>query len=204
MKHLLLLSGPIAVGKSAVAKQLIERHQFEKISSGQYLVELAHKLGGGTSRADLQLLGDTLDTKTDYRWIIDEIIKVRMATTPAQESWLFDSVRKKRQLINLKDIYGRWAFHVHLNAPEITLQQRYEARLAAGGEYAGATPYSVAKSHSNEVEARSLIEVADAVVDLSNKPPEKAAAEILEQCGGKHAPSSFNQRAHLYWEDRSS
>jgi adenylate kinase family enzyme len=192
MKRLLLLSGPIAVGKSTVAKQLVEQHQFEKISSGQYLIELAQKRGSGTSRVDLQWLGDTLDTETDYHWLIDEIVKARIAATPAQESWLFDGVRKKRQVINFKEIYGRLAFHVHLNAPEATLRQRYEVRLTDGGEYAGATPYNVATNHSNEVEARSLIEVADAVVDLSEKPPEKAATEILEQwnIGRKHAPGS--------------
>jgi len=192
MKRLLLLSGPIAVGKSAVAKQLIEQHQFQKISSGQYLMEQAQERGSGTSRADLQLLGDTLDTETDYRWLIDEIVRARIAATPAQESWLFDSVRKKRQVINFKEIYRRITFHVHLNAPEATLRQRYEARLADGGEYAGATPYNVAINHPNEVEARSLIAVADTVVDLSAKPPEKAAADILKQwnIGGKYAPGS--------------
>jgi len=192
MKRLLLLSGPIAVGKSAVAKLLVEQHDFQKLGSGQYLEELAEKQGKGTSRAELQALGDALDVATDHRWVIDEIVKVRMAAAPDQKAWLFDSVRKKRQLINFKDIYGRLALHVHLNAPEEVLQQRYEARLANGGEYAGSTAYNVAKSHPNEVESCSLIEVADIVVDLSKKPPEKAAAEILEQwdIGGKHAPGS--------------
>ncbi|SEH40038.1 AAA family ATPase [Tardiphaga sp. OK245] len=181
MKRLLLLSGPIAVGKSAVAKQLVQEHKFEKMGSGQYLTALANKQGTGTSRADLQLLGDRLDEQTDYRWLVDEIAKVRIAATPEQESWLFDSVRKRKQVFNFKEIYGRLALHVHFNAPEEVLEQRYQARLANGGEYAGNTPYNVAKSHLNEIESRSLIDVADVVVDLGQKSPEKAAAEILKQ-----------------------
>lgn len=192
MKRLLLLSGPVAVGKSAVANQLIEQHNFEKISSGQYLKSLAEKQCKGTSRVALQSLGDSLDESTCYRWLIDEIVKVRTAAAPEHEAWLFDSVRKRRQVVNFKDVYGHLTFHVHLNAPEEILQQRYEARLADGGEYAGNTPYSVAKSHPNEVEACSLIEVADAIVDLSKMLPEKAAAEILKRwnIGGKRAPGS--------------
>lgn len=180
MKRLLLLSGPIAVGKSAVARHLVE-HRFERMGSGQYLMDLATKQGTGTSRADLQLLGDTLDQQTDYRWLINEITEVRMTASPEHAFWLFDSVRKRRQILNFKAIYGRLALHVHLNASEEVLQQRYQTRLAAGGEYAGNTPYNVAKSHPNEIESRGLIEMADIVLDLCQTRPEKAAAEILEQ-----------------------
>jgi hypothetical protein len=128
----------------------------------------------------------------NHRWLIDEIVKVRIAATPAHGSWLLDSLRKKRQAFRFKDTYGKLAFHVHLNAHETILKQRYDSRLASGGEYAGNTPYSVAKGHSNEVEVRSLIEVADVILDVSNKPPEKVAAEILElwNTRGKYASGS--------------
>lgn len=189
MKRLLLLSGPIAVGKSAVAKMLVERHNFRKLGTGQYLKELAERQGRGSSRAELQALGDELVVSTNYRWLIDEIVEVQTAAAPEQEAWLLDSVRKRHQVINFKEIYGRLAFHVYLKAPEEILQQRYEARIARGGEYTGNTPYNEARNHANEVESRSLIGIADFVVDLSNKPPEEVAAEILYKWDrGKHAP----------------
>jgi hypothetical protein len=48
---------------------------------------------------------------------------------------------------------------------EEILRARYDARLVAGGEYEGGTPYDVAIGHPNEVASRGLIRIADHVVD---------------------------------------
>jgi gluconate kinase len=174
---LLLLSGPVAVGKSAVARELIERHRFGSIRTGPYLSDLAKVKGLSASRADLQQLGDALDEETDYRWVVD--VAEDMVESAAFDRWLFDCVRKRRQVEHFRSRYGRSVVHVHLTAPKEALQRRYEHRLLAGGEYAGNTPYATALLHPNEIASRALIDIANHVLDLGRMPPPDAADAIV-------------------------
>lgn len=185
MKSLVLFSGPVAVGKSAVASVLIENHGFARIRSGPYLQELATQLGKGHSRAELQGLGNELDVETDYRWLIDQVAASAIFANPDRELWLLDSVRKERQVLHFRDRYGPRLLHLHFTAPEKVLRARYEQRMALGGEYAGNTPYSTASKHPNEQSARALSASADCVIDLHQTSPDEAANAIAEQCRGR-------------------
>lgn len=160
----LLLSGPVAVGKSTLAKKLVEDHGFRTIRSGNHLRSVAAQLGSDTTRRDLQELGDCLDLRTDYLWLIDDVASPQIETAPDHAHWLLDSVRKERQVEHFRSRFPH-VVHVHLTATEKVLRARYDARLAAGGEYEGGTPYDVAVGHPNEVASRGLIRIADLVVD---------------------------------------
>ena len=181
-QSLVLMSGPIAVGKSVIANVLIKHHGFVGIRSGTYLKGLATTQGKGHSRAELQELGDDLDNKTDYAWLINDVVVSALGDAPKQDRWLLDSVRKKRQVEHFRALYGTAVLHVHFTAPEDILRERYEKRIAAGGEYAGNTPYSIAAVHSNEVSARGLIEFADLTIDLLRTGSDEAAIAIVEKC----------------------
>lgn len=176
---LLLLSGPLAVGKSSIAKELVENHQFSTIQTGRFLLARVQELNGGASRADLQALGDSLDTETDYRWVV-AVAQLAMARSPIVDRWLFDSVRKKRQIDHFRSQYGDKVHHVHLTAPDEVLQKRYEARLTGGGEYSGNTPYVMAIRHPNEIAARQLQKVADYVIDLSRIDAQAGVQRLIE------------------------
>ncbi|MGM5000763.1 nucleoside monophosphate kinase [Tardiphaga sp. 538_B7_N1_4] len=194
MKRLLLLSGPIAAGKSTVATALVEHHQFERIRSGDYLREISRTKGLGSSRADLQSLGDSLDAATNYRWIIDDVAAKTIETRPEQDSWLFDSVRKNQQVTHFKKTFPNETLHIHFTASDSILRERYESRITLGDEYFGNTPYDIARLHPNEVHAQKLIEVADIIFDLSQTSPEKTAAEILKNwnTGERNASSRLD------------
>jgi adenylosuccinate synthase len=179
MTLLLLLSGPLAVGKSAIAAILMKRHGFQKISSGKYLERLAQQRGDSSSRADLQALGDGLDAQTNFSWLIDDVAAPVIAAQPDQKCWLLDSVRKHRQVEHFRSRFGRHVFHTHLTADESTLEARYNARLESGNEYFGDTPYLTAKRHPNEIESCSLIDIADLVLDITETPSQAAASAIL-------------------------
>src|SRR5437879_5325999 len=116
MQILLLFSGPIAVGKSEIAKVLIGKHQFRSLGSGSYLREYASSKGLAASRAALQRLGDSFDEQTDYRWIVDDIAIPNITANPEQAFWLMDSVRKTRQVQHFKDAFGATVLHAHFIA----------------------------------------------------------------------------------------
>lgn len=162
---ILLLSGPVAVGKSTLASHLVGDHGFRTIRSGKYLQALALQAGSDTSRVALQRLGDNLDEQTDYAWLINDVAAPQIDGAPEQARWLLDSVRKERQVEHFRRRFAGDVLHVHLTAAEDVLRTRYGARLAAGAEYEGGTPYEDAVEHPNEVASRGLINIADLVVD---------------------------------------
>jgi cytidylate kinase len=90
----LLLSGPLAVGKSTVAGDLVSRWHFVKISSGRFLLVYASAQGLPTDRKGMQALGDHFDEETDYRRLIDDVAAPAIAAEPATNRCLIDAVRK--------------------------------------------------------------------------------------------------------------
>lgn len=181
MNLLLLISGPTAVGKSAVAKTLIEEHGFKNIKSSKFLRDMAKRRDLGGSRTDLQALGDSLDELTDYKWLIDDVAVPVINANLSAERWLLDAVRKKKQVEHFRTRFGKVVFHAHLTAPELVIETRYNERLSAGGEHLGNTGYAVAKAHPNEIASRDLIKVADVTIDLEHISSQAAASAILEK-----------------------
>lgn len=178
---ILLLSGPVAVGKSSIARVLCEDHGFTSIRSGRYLERAAAKAGLPTSRRALQCLGDSLDAKTDYSWIVDEVARPAISTMPEKALWLLDCVRKQRQVEHFRSNFPGCVQHAHLVADEATLEARYTHRLALGGEYLGNTPYSEAKVHPNEISSRQLKTISDAIFDVNTLEPASIAVAITER-----------------------
>lgn len=159
----LLLSGPVSVGKTTLRDSLMAAYGFGAIRSSGYLRELAAKQAGGTGRLDLQELGDRLDEQTDYRWVVDAVAVPAMAVHPAIGRWLFDAVRKKRQVEHFRAAFGHAVFHLHLDAPETVLRERYEQRLLEQGQPVSGA-YDSAVAHDNEQQSRAMIHLADATV----------------------------------------
>jgi len=185
MHAILLLSGPIAVGKSTVASQLLESHHFCAISSSQYLKGEAAEKGLSLSRNTLQALGDQLDIDTGFAWLVDNVAIPQIGATD-DSRWFVDAVRKEQQVALFRATFERTC-HVHFTAPESILRARFDERLAREGpNWEGPTSYEEAVAHPNEAAARALIEIADAVIDLvENSPAEaaKAAAAVYAEEG---------------------
>lgn len=176
--HLLLFSGPLSVGKSSVTRALVETHQYERLRSGSYLASVAVQRGITPTRLELQGLGDRLDLETDYQWLIDAVAIPAFAAMPTRMSWIVDAVRKKRQVEHFRARFAVAPFHVHLVASEATLKRRYKSRQETGDDYVGDVPYHEAIQHPNEVASRSLITLADLVIDIETLLPQDAAREI--------------------------
>ena len=179
MKFLVLLSGPVAVGKTTLREQLVSLYGFDYVRSGRYLLNMARELRREGTRSELQNLGDDLDAKTDFRWLLDDVALPGFRSNPTIENWLVDAVRKSRQIEHFRDTFGEAVVHVHLTAPEIVLRTRYEARRATSDGTGDQTPYERAVAHPNEVASRSLIDSSDSVIDMSNVTPEEAAHRVM-------------------------
>jgi adenylosuccinate synthase len=179
LEMLVLLSGPVAVGKTTLRQVLLKEHGFAYVRSSAYLMEVAAKQGEGTARSSLQEIGDGLDETTDYRWVLDAVAIPAMTACPEHRRWLVDAVRKERQVQHFRAEFGAAVLHVHLTASEAVLQHRYDARATDLGAAGDTTPYAVAITHSNEIAARSLISLADLVIDTETTAPRDAARLVL-------------------------
>ncbi|WP_218919445.1 hypothetical protein [Burkholderia sp. MSMB1459WGS] len=175
IKRLLLLSGPMRSGKTSVAEVLKRSYGFSGISTGGYLRSCIPPGRGDVTRSSLQDLGDRLDFETDFAWVVDAVSIPAMAAAPTTENWLLDAVRKPRQIEHFRAQFPRVLRHVHLHAPESTLQNRYAAGLSPS-----ATAYTLALAHPNEVAARSLGDLADETFDTARASASEIAAQIAD------------------------
>jgi cytidylate kinase len=178
MPAIVLISGPLAVGKTAVARALIDKHNFARISSSGYLRELATSLAIPTTRVGLQELGDRLDTQTDFAWVVDAAA-AQIESEPLRQNWFVDAVRKSEQVRNFRNKF-RNLIHVHLTAAEGVLKTRFLQRARNGDATTIIGSYENCIAHPNEVSARALGEIADLSIDLGEVEPSRAA-DLIER-----------------------
>lgn len=161
-RRIILLSGPVASGKTTLARDLAKQFGMEVLRTRDLLIS-ALKHTGGTSRADLQSEGERLDQKTDGRWVLESLER-ELRGRPTHENIIVDSVRIQKQIDAIRDAYGRSVTHIHMTAPYPVLEERYANRQS---ESATADPLTYAAVHSNETESvvDNLKNAADVVVD---------------------------------------
>jgi adenylosuccinate synthase len=178
------LSGPIAVGKTAVADALTRLFGFRKISSSQHLRRLAAARGLPDTRETLQRLGDALDEGTNFSWLVDEVATSQVAADPSQREWFVDAVRKPEQVKHFRATFDS-LLHVHLTAPEEVIKGRFERRSRQGDNATDAGSYEKAIAHPNEQASRSLGAIADLTIDLGEDSSADAARHIANQDRGR-------------------
>jgi adenylosuccinate synthase len=178
-KSLLLLSGPIAVGKTAVRDELVANHRFDYVRSGRYLTEMANKRSLTVGRTSLQDLGDQLDEETDFHWLLDDVIVPALNEKFDVDRWIVDAVRKPEQVRHIRQMAGDpVVLHIHLTAPEPVLERRYETRRAMQPQNLDSIPYHVAVKHPNETISRGLYQIADEVYDTELIGPREIGIRV--------------------------
>ena len=175
---ILLISGPLAVGKTAVRDELEKSYGFVSLRSSAYLRYQANAERIPLDRQSLQNLGDRLDVETNYRWVVDSVARPAISASEGM-LWLFDAVRKERQVAHFRESGLGLVLHVHFTAADHLLRERYERRQIAQGADADLTTYEDAINHDNERASRALKAIADSSVDLGDISPQVAADEVM-------------------------
>jgi adenylosuccinate synthase len=175
LKHLIVLSGPVAVGKSALAQQFEQRFDAVRISTRSILLEN----GVADERTALTEAGQELDKSTDCEWVATGLRKL-LAAHPRASIVVLDSVRRNEQLEHLRSEYGTRVVHVHVIAPEIVLEARYRERARRTDT---STPYEDVVRGPTEQLARGLGSVSDVVVENNRCEPPALLARAAAHLG---------------------
>ena len=184
---LLVLSGPIASGKSTLAKKLERHHQAMYVTTRDPLNRAAQPPNPG--RQELQDAGTHLDQSTNGTWVLTHLQQMAV-TAPHTPLIVLDCIRNTTQLGPITQHWPAPTLHVHLTATPGILTQRYTQR---GDEL----PHTQALDHPAEQGIADLEPLADLVVDTSDISPGQAAelvmtklkaATLSEKQHGQHNP----------------
>lgn len=161
--RVVLVSGAICSGKSALVGQLREKHSATVIKTRDLIVR--RMSGRKTGRRALQLAGERLDKADGGAWVAaalqSEIDATLQRPTPSG-LYVVDCVRIKGQVAAIRQAYGSDVFHIHLKADPEVLRKRYVQRSRADDTEA---EYDTLRKSKTEREIETLADLADVVVD---------------------------------------
>lgn len=160
---IVLLSGEIAAGKTAVATELETQFRYRRIRSGDYLARVARSRGLLIDRRGLQELGDLLDQETQGSWIA-EVARNQICETLDADHWVLDSVRRDFQVHRFREVLGADVIHVHLMAADNILNSRFHSR-AKGDDRDSGADYAQVKTSETEQHTKGLGGIADISVN---------------------------------------
>jgi adenylosuccinate synthase len=175
-RRIILLSGPIASGKTTLAEMLLRRHGQRLFKTRELISSL---IGTEIERAQLQQAGERLDRRTGGRWVADALAR-EVARLDEEASVVVDSVRIKPQVEAVRDAFGSRVVHVHLTAPIEVLAQRYSSRSGAVKELKS---YAAVRRNPTERDVGQLEETADIVIDTKRNTPEDVFVRVASHLG---------------------
>ncbi|HEV3302219.1 MAG TPA: adenylosuccinate synthetase [Planctomycetaceae bacterium] len=158
---IVVLTGPVASGKSSLAQKLVERFHFEQVKTRELIRTRFPDVDA--SRDSFQQLGEQLDRENDGDWISHDIDKLaRERGWPADARIVIDAVRIQEQIKPLR----KWAhvFHVHLTAPYEVLERRYNERISRH-DIREFDSYAQVRENQTEARIETLRDDADISID---------------------------------------
>ena len=166
VRHVVLISGPIASGKTTLSRLLELRFGFFVVSTRGILASLAR------DRRALQAAGASLDESTAGRWVRDGLLGL-WSRSPTEASFVVDSVRTLDQVEWVRETFGGLVKHVHLTASPEVLSGRYRSKFE-GNRYQDIV--------ADPVERRVglLASLADLVVDTESLGPDSLLENVVD------------------------
>lgn len=176
ISQLILLSGPIAAGKSTLAESLATSFEVKRFKTHELIKD---RKGTSLDRAALQLAGHSLDRHTKGKWIAEDL-SGPLTSLPTGTRALVDSVRIQSQVEELRKAFGQVVIHVHLTAPGDELARRYKKRRSAMRELKS---YRAVRADATERDVDTLRSLADVVVDTSQCTPADVVVRVAARLG---------------------
>lgn len=178
--RIILLSGPIASGKTTLAQRLAERFGMRVFRTREWLTSA---LGdrGQKGRTDLQEKGDRLDTETGGAWVLEGLAR-ELRGDPAQRDVIVDSARILGQINAIRSAYGASVSHIHMTAPLPVLKERYSRREIGAG-MSVAPGYDAARANQTESLVDNLRDAADIVIDSDRCTEEDVLVRVACHLG---------------------
>ena len=167
--RIILLSGPVASGKSILARRLSDRFNMKLLRTSDLLraVMTEQERPG---RFALQNKGEELDRLSQGRWVLDGLSRV-LGRESTEKSVIVDSVKIREQIDAIRDSYGSLVTHIHLTAPVDVLTARFNSRQAFS-PHDELISYQGVRSNETEGQVDALGDIADVVID-SNRCTEE-------------------------------
>ena len=108
----------------------------------------------------MQGLGDRLDRQTKGTWVRDGL--ANRLTHDEPETIIIDAVRRKEQIVAIRQSYGRRVVHIHLTAKRDELARRYAKRLTK--DFVELPSFAEVTKNPTEAQIESLSQIADIVI----------------------------------------
>ena len=160
--RIVLVSGPICSGKSALTKHLADRHGAQVIKTCELIIKAKPRTK--PERRSLLLAGQALDREDGGAWVgqgLSETLESRKGGSTPTGLFVVDSVRIAGQIHSIRKAYDADVHHIHLTAQDDELKRRYELRHSASVQE---ITYENLKRNRTERNVEKLLEIADIVV----------------------------------------
>ncbi len=168
-KIILVLSGEICTGKSTLAEQLKSHYGFLHCKTRDGLNYFAdQKLKGAAPERDFyQKLGEDLDIAGEGKWVLDYFQYLYEENFAQNNFYLIDSARIIKQIQHIRDAYSYVVYHVHLEASQATLEERFYKRgeIQALSETEQKEKYQKYKADTTEQKVNDLRQEADLIIN---------------------------------------
>lgn len=176
--RVIVLSGPVCSGKTALASRLVERYEETRVIKTRELIRDALQ-GTKLERGALQQAGERLDKRTRGRWVATAVGR-RVVDFAEDETVIIDSCRTEDQIDGLREAFGKWVTHLHLTAPEEVLERRYRKRTSGIKELSS---YEDVGKDPTEAQVNLLDRTADVVIDTARSQLDDVVVRAAAQLG---------------------
>ncbi len=174
--RIIVLSGPVASGKSSFVDLLVARHEWVVFKTRDLL---RGATGVDAGRESLQSAGDELDRQTGGRWLV-EALAAFVSPLRADASVVVDAVRSEAQIEAIRGRFGARVTHIHLTAPQDVLAERYRRRQP---EISESMSHDEAQANATESRVDELVHICDIAVDTRQSTIEDVFSRVAGHLG---------------------